>query len=139
MWFSPRRRVKATFDITPLVDCVLLLLIFFMLTSSFVFQPGIKVDLPKAATTEPNIKKELVVLITKEGNLFFREQRITLKAFKALLKKEIAANKKAFLIISADKEALHGRVVEVMDTAKLAGIERIAIAALAKEAKKDKD
>lgn len=133
MLFSPRKRVKATFNITPLVDCVLLLLIFFMLTSSFIFQPGIKVDLPKATTIEPNIRKELVVLITKDGSLFFHDNRISLKAFETQLKKEVTSNKKAFLVISADKEVVHGRVVEVMDTAKVAGIERIAIAALPKK------
>ena len=97
MWFSPRKRIKATFDITPLVDCVLLLLIFFMLTSSFVFQPGIKIDLPKATTTEPNIRKELVVLIAKDGSLFFQDERVSLNDFETQLKKEVNANKKAFL------------------------------------------
>ena len=133
MWFSRRKRVRAAFGITPLVDCVLLLLIFFMLTSSFVFQPGIKVDLPKATTIESSIRKELVVLIARDGSLFFQDKKVPLKAFATQLKKEVTANKEAFLIISADKEVLHGRVVEVMDAAKVAGIERIAIAALPKK------
>jgi len=101
-----------------------------MLTSSFVFQPGIKINLPVASSIESNIKKELIVMIDKRGNLFFQDRRVSLRELGDLLQVESKGKREAILIISADKEALHGRVVQVMDRAKLSGIQHIAIAAL---------
>ena len=116
-----------TIDIAPLVDVVFLLLIFFMLSTTFEVNPGIKVNLPestsKEITKEP---KEIKILITKSGKLYYNGKKITLsdleKKFKNL------KDKKKLIIIEADRYAYHGTVVTVMDIAKTEGFNNFAIA-----------
>jgi len=111
-----------------MADTVFLLLIFFMLSTSFVVQPGIQVKLPKAITSEIQLKKDLVLTITAENILFLNEQPITLEELGEALQAAFAQRKDRVLIIKADQEVKHGVVVYAMDIAKLNGADRLAIA-----------
>jgi biopolymer transport protein ExbD len=119
---------KGRLDIVPLIDVVFLLLIFFMLTSSFIFQPGIKVNLPKAITSEVVHKKSLVILITKDNTVYLNERAITMDELTTRL--TIAAKEARPLLIQADREASLGKVVEVWDLCREEGITQINIATL---------
>jgi len=110
-------------DIAPLIDMVFQLLIFFMLTSSFIMQPGIKVNLPKAVTSKIIDKENLVLTISAENVLYLEDKVITLKELKSELKKS-----KKPILIKADKKAEIGRVVEVWDICRELGIEHLNIA-----------
>lgn len=122
---------KGELNLTPLVDVIFLQLIYFMLTSSFIMQPGIKIKLPEASTTETITEKEVFVSISKEGIIFYKEKPITLKTLEQLLKKEVKNKKQqVILVIKGDKRTEHGRVVQVMDIARRSGINRIAIATM---------
>ncbi|MEW6534230.1 MAG: biopolymer transporter ExbD [Candidatus Auribacterota bacterium] len=125
-----RRPVRDTgrFDITPLVDVVFLLLIFFMLSSSFILQPGIPVDLPQANETPQHQEENLVVTLTREHQLFFNNERVTFEGLQRRLRSMARKNKDGMLIIKADANTRHGRVVDIMNSARQAGIERMAIA-----------
>lgn len=117
----PGERKEAAFDLMPLIDVVFLLIIFFMLTTSFrtIFQ-GIKVNLPTTTTPQEKIEQNIIISITKGNRLYLNEARITTSKLVPLLKKKLRG-KKSLVIINADKEVRHGKVVEIMDLAKQAG------------------
>ena len=118
--------VKGQIDIAPLIDIVFQLLIFFMLTSSFIMQPGIKVNLPKAVTSEAIHEKSLIILITGSDMVYLNERAITTKELDARMR--IAAKEKKSLLIKADRRASMGKIVEVWDMCRDAGITQINIA-----------
>ena len=128
MEFRTKKRALGRIEITPLIDVVLLLLLFFMISTTFVTTPGIKVKLPQAATQAATREQDIVVVVTEEGQLYFNNRRVTLDRLRLGLKEEVSKGGKDLLIVKADKESKHGRVVEVMDLARQVGISRIAIA-----------
>jgi biopolymer transport protein ExbD len=128
MEFRRIRRTRPGLDLTPLVDTVLNLLIFFMLSSSFAFQPGIRVRLPEAASREEEPKQDLVLILTRDHRLYLNDDPLQLAELGARLQERLRDRGDGVVIIKADKEVLHGQVVEVMDIAKSAGAVRIAIA-----------
>jgi len=114
-------------DLTPMVDVMLQLIIFFVLTSSFI-RPGLKVDLPKGVPElSPKEKKELVITITKENRLYFRKKEMNLNELKALFSEEAQKAPETLLVINADRRAFHGTVVEVIELAKRSGLKNFAI------------
>ena len=124
-----RRQVefeRGQLDIAPLIDVVFLLLIFFMLTSSYIFQPGIKINLPRAVTSEVIQEKNLVITIGAEGLIYLNQHLISLKQLKANLEK--AAKEDRPLLIKADREASLGKVVQIWDLSREAGLGQINIA-----------
>lgn len=121
---------KGQLDIAPLIDVVFLLLIFFMLTSNFIFQPGIKVSLPKAVTSEVLAGENLVIAVTGQDLLFLNEKPISVSDLMAELK--AAAREGKSLLIRADTNASLGRVVEIWDLCRQYGIAQINIATNAK-------
>ncbi len=129
MKFRRRNRVHSPPDLTPLIDVVFLLLIFFMISTSFVDNPGIKVNLPKANSDV--IKKEtsdIRVSVAKNGSIVVDGQKIEINQLKKIFSDAADSSKQTTVIIKADKYAVHGRVVEIMDSAKEAGITKLAIA-----------
>lgn len=121
---------KGELNLAPLVDVIFLQLIYFMLTSSFIMQPGIKIKLPKATTTETIKKEEVFVSISQEGIIFYKGQPVTLKELEKIFKKKKGSNSQITLVVKADRNTRHGRVVQVMDTARREGIDKIAIATM---------
>ncbi|HXH11072.1 MAG TPA: biopolymer transporter ExbD [Alphaproteobacteria bacterium] len=128
MEFRRIRRSRPGLDLTPLVDTVLNLLIFFMLSSSFAFQPGIRVRLPEAASKEEEPQRDLVLVLTRDQRLYLNDDPIQLTELGTRLHEHLRARNDAVVIIKADRDVIHGRVVEVMDIAKEAGVTRLAIA-----------
>ena len=126
-----RRHLKITsgkLDMTPLIDIVFLLMMYFMLTSTFIMQPGIKINLPSALSTESMEKKQVIVCLTADGSIFCEEKSITIEALKNILETESRRNPEIMLIIKGDYDVAHGKVVEVMDLAKVSGVSSLAIA-----------
>ena len=113
-------------DIAPLIDIVFLLLVFFMLTSSFIFQPGIKINLPKALTSEVIQRENLVIVVTSENMLIINERVVDENELSSRLK--IAAKESKPILIKADRKANLGKVVEVWDMCRAEGVEKINIA-----------
>jgi biopolymer transport protein ExbD len=117
---------KGQLDLAPMIDVVFNLLIFFMLTSNFVFQPGIKVSLPKAITSEVLSGENIVISVTGQDLLFLNEKPITINDLVAQLK--VAASDNKSLLLKADTGASLGRVVEIWDLCRELGIGQINIA-----------
>ncbi len=115
----------------PLIDVMYNLLIFFMLTSNFVFQPGIKVSLPRAITSEMISSENVIITVTGQDLLFLNEQPISINDLTEQLK--IAARENKSLLLKADAGSSLGRVVEIWDLCRELGISQINIATNAKK------
>ena len=113
-------------DIAPLIDIVFLLLIFFMLTSSFLMQPGIRVDLPKALTSEVVRSQNLEILVTAENTIYLDGNVVTMRDIESLFK--ALPKKNQTILIKADSRVSLGRVVEIWDLARDSGFSQINIA-----------
>jgi len=111
-------------DIAPLIDVVFQLLIFFMLTSSFLSVPGINIKLPKAVTSEIIEHRSLTIVITSQNILYIEDKPVILSAIEDLIKK----NKYDSVFIKADKDANLGSLVSVWDICKRNGVEKIGLA-----------
>ncbi len=129
MAFRRRNLEPPRVDLTPMIDVVFLLLIFFMISTTFTERPGLKIDLPETETFELLAEdKELQVYLSKDGLIYLRQQQISLEDLvRHLNTYESAAAKMTFLLM-ADTEVVHGRVIQLMDAAKVAGFGRLAIA-----------
>ncbi len=124
-------------DITPIVDTVFNLMIFFALSMNFMLTPGIKVDLPESSVEEVIQKeKEVIVSVTKEGEIILDSNPIELFQLYGEFKRIVQKNPEAVIVIQADKNVTHGRVVQVMDVARNSGIKRIAISTQFKQGEK---
>ena len=128
MQLSRGRLRRVSLDMTPLIDVVLMLVIFFMLTTSFVLSSGIKVDLPQGRSVQPTQEDDAIVIVTTDGTIYYRDERVDLEGLQTALQQAHQERPGVRLIVKADKHAQHGQVVEVMELAKSAGIERLAIA-----------
>jgi len=117
---------KGHLDIAPLIDCIFLLLIFFLLTSNFIFQPGIKINLPKAVTSEVVQENTLVITVTSDNRFYLNEAPITFVELRSKLKS--TADKGKPILIKADRDVALGRVVNIWDFCRDIGITQINIA-----------
>ena len=123
---TPLRAVSIS--ITPLVDTMLVILIFVLLLGALAVQPGIRVRLPEAATQDRESAQEVVIVLTRDDRLYLNDDPMEIAQLGARLRERLQARSDTVVIIRADKEVLHGRVVEVMDIAKNAGAARLSIA-----------
>jgi biopolymer transport protein ExbD len=117
---------KGKIDITPLIDVVLLLLIFFMLTSTFIVQPVIPVKLPKAVTGKSLQAKRIEIFVTSEDIIYFYGTPVTMLELKQKLSKLSADN--TGVLIQSDKEASLGKVVQIWDVCRELNILQIDLA-----------
>lgn len=118
---------KVILNITPLVDVLFILIIFFTVSSTFLEQPGIKLELPKAASAQPEKVEKAILVISPDEKLFFRGEPVTKEALPAVLQKAMANSADRSLIVSADKDVHHGLVVEIMDIARQNGVKKLVI------------
>lgn len=127
MKFKRTLQYEKGLDITPLVDVVFQLLIFFMLTASFIAQPGIKINLPRAVTSEVvQEEKNVLITITKDNLLYFNEKLISETELKERLIQAAKLNKA--MLIKADRGIALGKVVGIWDLCRDSGITQINIA-----------
>ena len=125
---TAQKRVRALLNITPLIDVVFILIIFFAVSSTFLEQPGIKLALPEAKKTDLQKVEKAVLFITSDQQLLFRDKEITLESLGPILKDAMDVSLDRALIINADKAVPHGMVVRVMDIARQNGVLKLVIA-----------
>ena len=123
-------RKKPRIEIIPMIDTMFFLLVFFMVaTLSMAVQRGVPVNLPHAASARDEIKQVVTLTLTKEGTLFFDKEELASPAEAALrLASQTGADAQVSVVINADRAVEHGRVVDLMDAVRQAGVTRIAIA-----------
>lgn len=114
-------------NITSLIDVIFMLLLFFMITSTFLEQPGIKLELPEAKTSASGEPQEYVLTVDKKGELFLNRRSLTLAELEAEIRKAMPQMKDGSLVLKADQDISHGLVVRVMDMAKRGGVKKLII------------
>jgi len=128
MKFETENKFLNTFSFSSLTDIVLLLLIFFLLSSSFIIQPGIKIQLPRTQTAAVHSEKSIYVTVTRAGSIYLNDNQISLGKLGAELRRFLVSGEKQVVVIRADKEVKLDLAVQVMDICKAAGAERFLIA-----------
>lgn len=121
-------RYQIQAPLTSLIDIVFLLLIYFLLTTNFIVEEGIKIKLPQATASAPQIKQEIIVFVDKEGTAFMADQKIPMDQLYTRLKEKIGNDPDRLVIIKADKTVILNKAVKVMDIAKAAGAARLSLA-----------
>jgi biopolymer transport protein ExbD len=119
-----RKRKRPVINITSLIDVVFLLLIFFMVSTTFAEHPGIKLELPTASTAEPSKLEPLTLTLDKKGTMFLNDVRVGDKELRAALEAE-AKKPDATLVLKADRGVPYGYVIQAMDISRQSGIRRI--------------
>jgi biopolymer transport protein TolR len=114
-------------NVTPLVDVVLVLLIIFMVTASYIVRQAIEVDLPRVANAGEAAGTTLAVVLTRDGEVFLDGVRRTEGELRAEVRAAVAKDRQARAVISADERAFHGAVVRLIDLVKGEGVTRFAI------------
>jgi biopolymer transport protein ExbD len=120
--------IFAEINITPLTDIFLVLLIIFMITSSALIESGAKIDLPKVSKTE-TVSKNVTVTLTANGGIYINQIKVSEEGFREGLRKALGESSEKLVILEGDRDAILGDAVRILEMAKEAGAEKIAIAA----------
>ena len=128
---AARRGQKKSLElnIAPLIDMVFILLIFFLVTTSFVKETGVDINRPAASTAVSKAKANILIGVTKDDRIFMDKREIDIRAVRANVERALAENPEGSVVIVADLESMTGLVINVMDGCKLAGAENVSIAA----------
>ncbi|MBU1277349.1 MAG: biopolymer transporter ExbD [Proteobacteria bacterium] len=116
-------------NMAPLIDMVFILLIFFLVTTTFVREAGVEVQRPTAATAAAKQKGALIVAVASDGRIFVDRRQVDLRAVRGLVERFLAEDPTGGVVIAADKATPTGRTVEVLDECRLAGAKDVAVAA----------
>ena len=128
----PRRKQKDVgIEMGPLMDIVFILLIFFVVTSSFTRETGVDVTKPQAQSASQLEKENLLIAITREGTIHMNERQVELASLQDILKQSLAKAPDREAVVIADKESETGVLVQVIDMCNLAGVKKVSIAAQA--------
>ncbi len=125
MQFRPKRFIKPIINIAPLIDVLFLLLIFFMVTSTFIEQPNIKLELPSTQHAETSHTEKTVLMLARDGKLYLKEKLIEANELEKTLRRVILDTGEEVLVLKADKFVPYGDVVDVMDVARGAGFKKV--------------
>ncbi len=117
-------------NLSPLLDMVFILLIFFVVTTTFTRETGVEVKKPKASSATQVKDKTIKLAITREGTIHIHEKQVTLSVLESILQREKNRNPSLKVIIVADNQSLTGMVVKVLDKCNLVGLKNTSIAAI---------
>ena len=131
--FPAKTRTRPTIHLTALIDIVFLLLIFFLLTSTFVEQVGLHIEVPEIESESSGLLPELVVQVNHEGKFFIDDTQVTGSQLTLILKMRIKSTGKDTVVIQADRRAQYDNVADVIDAAKLAGAKNLLLVARQKQ------
>lgn len=116
-------------NITPLIDMVFILLIFFAVNASFVKESGVEIERPSARTAEIQQKANIMIAVTANDEVWIDRQRVDPRSVRGHVERLHAENPEGAVVILADEDSKTGLVIEVLDQTRLAGVENVAVAA----------
>ncbi|MFT7008404.1 MAG: biopolymer transport protein ExbD [Colwellia sp.] len=120
---------NAEIDMTPMLDVVFILLIFFIVTASFVKEAGIDVNRPEAATAVKKERANILVAISDKGDIWINKRKVDIRSVQANIERLKAENPQGTVVIQADKKSTTDTLIKVMDSARAAGVFDVSIAA----------
>lgn len=120
---------ESTVDITPMLDVVFIMLIFFIVTATFIKEAGIDVDKPEAATAVVQEKASILVAIDANDLVWINRRQVDLRSVRSIIERLHAENPKGTVVIQADRDSRNETLVKVMDASRRAGVYDIALAA----------
>ena len=120
-------KLMVSLNMTPLIDCVLQLLIFFMLTSNFVLQTGIHVDLPKAKAPRLQDEQNIIITITRTNEILLNDEKMSIEQLPNSLLEKVTNAENKTVLVKPDTHVETGKLVEVMGIAKSVGVESLGI------------
>ncbi len=127
MQFKTKQKRKVMINITSLIDVMFLLLIFFMVSSTFLEQPGIKLELPYAQSAVTVEQKNFTLFVDKEGKMFLNREEVSVENLGEKIKTALPNMEDGALILKADQDVSHGIVVRIMDIVKQSGVKKLII------------
>lgn len=114
-------------NLSPLIDCIFLLLIFFVVTTVFVEETGVDVDRPQAVSARDLDRNSLMIAITRDGEIYYGGRELDLNSVRGIVARQMR-EEVIPVIIMADKDSASGRLIELIDECKLAGAEQVSVA-----------
>lgn len=122
----PRYDIQA--PLTSLIDIVFMLLIYFLLTTNFMVDEGIKIKLPQAKASAPQVEKEITVFVDRDGSAYLNDRKVPLNILFTKVKDMVGGQKDKLVVIKADRAVIVNKAVKVMDVVKAAGAGRLCLA-----------
>lgn len=119
---------EITIDLTPMLDVVFIMLIFFIVTASFVKESGIDVNRPEAATAVKKDRANILIAISDKNEIWINKRRIDERAVQANIERLYAENPQGSVVIQADRKATTDTLIKVMDASRAAGVFDVSIA-----------
>lgn len=127
--YRSRQEEEAAIDMTPMLDVVFIMLIFFIVTTSFVKEAGVDVNRPSAQTAEQQSRGNIMIAIRPNGEIWMDKRQVDVRSVRANVERMRAENPEGTVVVLADKESATGLLVEVMDQVRLGGVSNVSIAA----------
>jgi biopolymer transport protein ExbD len=119
----------AAIDMTPMLDIVFIMLIFFIVTTVFVKEAGIEVNKPEASLAVLHKNANVFIAVTEDGDVWLDKRQVAVDSVRANIERLLTEQPTDYVIIQADMKAKHGLIVEIMDQVKAAGVDRVSVAA----------
>jgi biopolymer transport protein ExbD len=127
MKLSDKPAKKIGINLTPLIDVLFILIIFFTVSSTFLEQPGIELKLPEAESSESHTAQKVIIYVDKEENLFLNDKPVEIENIAQSVEKLISSQTDKSVVLHADAEVPHGIVIHIMDLLRRQGIYKIII------------
>ncbi len=122
---------EAGIDMTPMLDIVFIMLIFFIVTSSFIKESGITVNTPSASSAAEQPRGNILIAVSPNGEIWIDRQHVDVRAVRAAVERMLVDQPDSTVVVQADRDSRSGLVIQVMDQVRLAGVEDVALAATA--------
>lgn len=128
-FFHRNRRRSGGIDISPMMDMTFILLIFFVVTSTFTRETGIDVSKPKASSVKELARESILIGVTRQGTIHINETQVNLSSLQTILRQMMAESPDRPVIIVSDRDAPSGKIVDVLDECNLAHVRKVSISA----------
>ncbi|MBU3949043.1 MAG: biopolymer transporter ExbD [Proteobacteria bacterium] len=123
-----RAHYEVQMPLTSLIDIVFMLLIYFLLTTNFMVEEGIKIKLPQASASKPQVEESITIFVDNEGRSYLNDQEVTIGELFKKVKEMVGNDKDKLVVVRSDRGVILNKVVKVMDVAKAAGAGRLCLA-----------
>lgn len=125
---SHQRGEAPEINMTPLIDMIFIILLFFIVTASFVKEAGVEVNRPNAKTAIPQERANIMIAVTRDGEVWIDRQKVDPRVVRSHVARLHAEHPEGSVVVLADEESRTGLVVQVVDQARLAGVNNVAVA-----------